>query len=185
MRGRAQEVVYPQLYFVEVGDVRPGMLAALVTHFQTRYGVTIRTLPPMALTEVMTDAARSQFVAERVIRALQARDLPLANDERTRVIGITSADMFIQGRANEWRFSFSLRSTNRRFAVVSYARMNPINLGGAPDEQLLVARVRKMVAKNIGLMYYELPASQNPRSVLFDNILGVDDLDRMTEAFDP
>jgi len=42
-----------------------------------------------------------------------------------------------------------------------------------------------MVTKNIGIMYFGLPASDNPRSVLFRNILGVDDLDRMTEEFSP
>jgi hypothetical protein len=30
-----------------------------------------------------------------------------------------------------------------------------------------------------------LPASPNPRSVLYRDILGVDDLDRMTEDFNP
>ena len=42
-----------------------------------------------------------------------------------------------------------------------------------------------MITKNIGIMYYGLPASGNPRSALFRSILGVDDLDRMTEEFDP
>lgn len=49
----------------------------------------------------------------------------------------------------------------------------------------LRSRLRKMVAKNIGIMYFGMSASDNPRSVLFRNVLGVDDLDRMTEEFDP
>ena len=42
-----------------------------------------------------------------------------------------------------------------------------------------------MITKNIGIMYYGLPASPNPRSVMYNDILGVDDLDRMTEDFNP
>ena len=41
-----------------------------------------------------------------------------------------------------------------------------------------------MIVKNIGIMYFGLPASDNPRSALFRNVLGVDHLDRMTEEFD-
>jgi hypothetical protein len=42
-----------------------------------------------------------------------------------------------------------------------------------------------MVAKNIGVIYYGLPVSDNPRSVLYAKIGGVDELDVMTEYFDP
>jgi hypothetical protein len=42
-----------------------------------------------------------------------------------------------------------------------------------------------MVAKNIGIMYYGLPISQDPRSVLYGQIDGVDELDVMTEYFEP
>ena len=82
-------------------------------------------------------------------------------------------------------FTFSLRSRDQRMAVVSYARMDPANLGDPPDDQLLMTRLRKMIAKNVGIIVYGLPPSRNPRSVLYGNILGVDDLDRMTEEFDP
>jgi len=39
--------------------------------------------------------------------------------------------------------------------------------------------------KEHGIMYFGLPASDNPRSALFRSILGVDDLNRMTEDFIP
>ena len=39
--------------------------------------------------------------------------------------------------------------------------------------------------KDIGIMYYGLPLSNDPRSVMYRNILGIDDLDRMTEHFAP
>lgn len=93
--------------------------------------------------------------------------------------------MYMKAMRDRWRFTFSLRSRDRRVAVVSYARMDPKNLGEPADAEVLQSRLRKMVLKNIGIMYFGLPASGNPRSVLYGNILGVDDLDRMTEEFDP
>ena len=40
-----------------------------------------------------------------------------------------------------------------------------------------------MVTKYIGVMYYGLTESSDPRSVLYGNILGVSDLDNMGEDF--
>jgi hypothetical protein len=45
--------------------------------------------------------------------------------------------------------------------------------------------LRKMITKNLGIMCYGFPASQNARSVLYGSIEGTDELDVMTEDFDP
>ena len=42
-----------------------------------------------------------------------------------------------------------------------------------------------MIAKDIGIICYGREVSQNPRSVLYGNILGTDELDVMTDEFDP
>jgi hypothetical protein len=63
--------------------------------------------------------------------------------------------------------------------------MDPAYLGITPGEELLRSRLRKMVLKNIGIMYYGLPVSRDPRSVLYGNVLGPDDLDYMSEFFEP
>jgi len=44
-------------------------------------------------------------------------------------------------------------------------------------------RLQKLVTKSIGLMYFGLPLSDDPGSVLYRNILGPRDLDRMSEEF--
>jgi hypothetical protein len=48
-----------------------------------------------------------------------------------------------------------------------------------------MARLQKMITKDIGILFFQLPESADPRSVLYNNILGPDDLDRMTEEFSP
>ena len=175
----------PQLYFVAIGDVPPAMIDGLVSHFQAKYGMAIKTLLPLALDESTVDPQRKQLVADKLIQAVRFRNASLAKRPETRVIAITPSDMFMEAMREKWSFTFSLRSRDQRFAVVSYARMNPAALGAAPNEELMSSRLRKMIAKNIGIIYYALPLSKNPRSVLYGNVLSVDDLDRMTEEFDP
>ena len=133
----------------------------------------------------MLDRQRFQVVADELIRAVRVQHAALMKNPRTRVIAITPFDMYMLAMRDEWRFTFSLRSRDQRVAVVSYARMDPAKLGQVQDATLLESRLRKMISKNIGIIYYGLPTSLDPRSAMFGNILGVDDLDRMTEDFNP
>ncbi len=50
-------------------------------------------------------------------------------------------------------------------------------------EDFCATRLRKMVTRDIGLLYFGLPLSTEPRSVLYNNILSVDDLDGMGQDF--
>ena len=139
----------------------------------------------MSLDSLAVDERRGQAVADGLIDTVRRRYAPLARDPGARVIGITQRDMYILSMQKQWTFAFSLRGKDRRFAVVSYARMDPVAFKQPPNEELLRSRLRKMVMKNIGVMYYELPLSNDPRSVMYRNILGLDDLDRVTEQFAP
>ena len=113
--------------------------------------------------------------------ALLKRRLPtLAGDPRAIVIGLTTYDLYI--RAYSWQWAFAFRQDNR-LAVVSIARMDPTNWGEPPNPDRLRTRLRKMVSKNLGIMYYGLPESSSRSSVLYGPILGLDDLDSIGETF--
>jgi predicted Zn-dependent protease len=88
-------------------------------------------------------------------------------------------------RTEKWAFTFSLRDEDNHVAVVSYARMDPTLFGNERDDALTETRLFKMIAKDIGIICYGREVSQNPRSVLYGNILGTDELDVMTDEFDP
>ena len=104
----------------------------------------------------------------------------VVNDPQAVVIGLTSEDIFIQ--RYDWDFAFSLRQDNR-VAVVSMARMDPVNFGEPANEALLNTRLRKMVTKHVGILYFGKSPNTNPRSVLYKDIMGLDDLDAMGEDF--
>ena len=126
------------------------------------------------------DARRHQLIAEDLVELIKRRYPKLAQDPNATVIGLTEKDMYI--REKTWQFAFSYR-VDGRFAVVSSARMNPANFGEPANAELLHSRVRKMIMKNIGLLYYQLAQSDNPKSVLYSNILGLEELDNVSEDF--
>jgi hypothetical protein len=51
------------------------------------------------------------------------------------------------------------------------------------DDDRIMARLRKMVGKNIGILYFGLAMSADPASMLYSNIGGPQELDAMSELF--
>jgi tetratricopeptide (TPR) repeat protein len=169
-----------KLYFIPLGSFSTPPLTRLVTYYKQKPGVNAITTPLLSLPLPAVDRRRQQLIAEEAIELMKRRYPELARDPNAILIGLTEEDMYI--RKNKWQFAFSYR-TEGRFAVVSTARMNPVNLGEPADEDLLDRRLRKMVLKNIGILYYMLPANHNPKSVLYSDVASLEDLDKMGEDF--
>ncbi len=169
-----------KLYLIPLNNFSKGSLSRLVTYYKQKNGIDIITTQPLPLRLAAIDNRRQQLVAEEVIDLMKRTHPKLVADPNAILIGLTDEDMYI--RKKTWQYAFSYW-TQGRFAVVSSARMNPVNLGAPSDNDLLDRRMRKMVLKNIGLLYYQLPPNHDPKSVLYNNILGVEDLDKMGEDF--
>jgi predicted Zn-dependent protease len=166
------------VYFVPVGRFPAGDAEKLARYFGRRLSVRTGVLPSAALPRSAFNRARRQYVAQKLITVLHR---PIG-DSRV-VIGLTLEDIYTLDRP-DWRFAFSIRSP-AGFAIVSRARMDPDLLGLDPDPALRMRRLQKMVMKTIGVLAFGLSQSPNPRSALYDSILGVDDLDYMTQDFQP
>jgi YD repeat-containing protein len=169
------------VYFVHLGEPMAIDLEALREYYQQTLGLKVTILPPLPLDPGDFDSERRQFVAERVIASMRQRLSKVAQDRTASVIGILEQDMYIAS-AN-WRYAFSWRADGR-FAVVSSARMMSSNGTGETDTTLLTSRVRKMLTKSIGLLVYRLPLSDDPTSVLYRNVGGVEELDVMQDRFE-
>lgn len=172
------------LYFVPVGDVPAALMSSLVAEVEQTLEIPVTVLSGVSVEPTMFNPARSQLIAEQLITVVRTAQPTVVGNPRARVIAVTAQDMYINARI-EWRFALSLRSNDNSVAVVSYARMDPAYLRITPGEELLQSRLRKMILKNIGMIYYGLPASRDPLSVLYGNVLGVDDVDYMSEFFEP
>jgi hypothetical protein len=90
------------------------------------------------------------------------------------VIALVDRDMYIAD--STWNYAYGLRDKGH-LAVVSTAHLDDGLLGNTTQ------RLQKMVTKDIGILYFGLPQSDDPKSVLYKNVLGPVDLDRMSEDF--
>jgi predicted Zn-dependent protease len=103
------------------------------------------------------------------------------SDPRAILIGFTSDDIY--PTSQNWKFAFGWRLGSSHAAVVSTARMSLHYIGQPMDLNLSETRLRKMVTKDIGILYYGLPQNQNPKSVLYNGIMGIEELDQVGEDF--
>jgi cytochrome c-type biogenesis protein CcmH/NrfG/predicted Zn-dependent protease len=169
-----------KLYFVPLSKFAAASLTKLAKSCKQKTGIEVIVTQPVPFALDTVDKRRQQVVAEEAISLMKLRYPDLASDPNAIVIGVTDEDLFV--RREDWQFAFCYRMLGR-FAVVSSARMNPANLGGSANDLLTESRMRKMLLKNIGILYYHLPVNHDPKSVLYEDVGEVADLDKMGEDF--
>ena len=164
------------VYFAPIGDFPLEKVEALVAHYQAKYDLTIEIGAPIAVPSGALDTQRDQLGADRLLDAIWASDTAVADPEAV-IIGLTDQDMYIEDL--DWRYAYAFRSNNGLHAVISTARFNAYRA----DEARQMQRLRKMITKNLGFLYYGLGSSQDPGSVMYGQIMGPDDLDAVSEDY--
>ncbi len=164
------------VYFAPIGEFPREKVVALVTHYREKYDLTIEIVAPIPVPPDAVDTERDQVGADRLLEAIKASDVATADPEAV-VIGLTDQDMYIEELT--WRYAYASRSNNGLHAVISTARFDAYRA----DEAMQMQRLRKMITKNLGFLYYGLGSSQDPGSVMYGQILGPDDLDAVSEDF--
>jgi predicted Zn-dependent protease len=132
-------------------------------------------MEPDFLAEAAFDPNRGQLNADTLLATL-ARRYPVSGAQ-TVIVGLTDFDMF-RGLEPDLRFVFSTRARSG-YAVVSAARMGQGLLERVLRRDRKEERVRKMVERNVGVLFYKLQLRPDSSSLLRDEIGGVDDIDEM------
>ena len=169
-----------KLYLIPLGDFPAYAVTDLASYYRNKYGIQIETRPSVPLSPSAINSERKQLIAEKAIEIMKQANPELSNDAQAIMIGITNRDMYIARFT--WQFSYSYREQGK-YAVVSSGRMNELRGSQKLTEELLLKRLRKMITKNVGILYYHLPPSGDPRSVLYREVEGIEDLDYMGEEF--
>ena len=169
-----------RLYLVPLGGFSDATVKDLASYYRSKYGLSVGTLPNVDLTPTAINPERQQLIAEEAVEIMKQANPDLSNDPQAIMIGLTFEDMYIAQK--DWRFSFSWREQGK-YAVVSTGRMDLPLAYQSVSEDLIRTRLRKMVTKNVGVLYYHLEQSDNPRSVLYRNVGGIRELDYMGEEF--
>jgi len=160
------------LYFVPIMNYSPTIIHEIASYQRIKYGLQVQVKPNLAVEFSHTYNERTgQHEAEKLIEALK-KHYP-ENSTQSAYVGFVPQDMRVNGK-NKFAYAFQ----EGRYAVVSDARLAIFANDAVRD-----ARLRKLVNRVIGRVYYDLPFSKDKRSVMFEGLRGPDDLDRMTEDF--
>jgi predicted Zn-dependent protease len=170
-----------RIRFIPLAEFPTGEVQELAAYYRGKFNLEIEILPSSPIPESAIDNGRQQLVAERLVAGLRHSQPALARDSDSILIAFTNRDIYTLSQ--NWRFAFGWRDRRTRAAVVSTARMDLHYPGEPPTEARPEVRLRKMVTKDIGILYYELPQNNNPRSVLYERILGIQELDTVSEDF--
>lgn len=155
----------------------------LVTYYRQKYGLDIDVLKSIPARSPGRGGwfAQKQVQAEPLVATLHSDFPEVASDPGAVLIGLATVDLY--PLTVNWRYAFGWRDINLHTAVVSSARMGFHYSGEPHDASDPVVRMRKMITKDIGVLYYGLPSSSNPHSALYDHIMGMQELDRVSEDF--
>jgi len=169
------------IYLVPLDGFSDEATWQLVHYYHDQHGLDIQVLPSIPVDSSLLNPRRRQLMAEKLTARVHDAYSDRVRDSKDVLIGLTAQDMYLQ--SSSWQFAFGWRSPDLRTAVVSSARMD-LHYSGEPAEVASPSiRLRKMVTKDIGTLYYHLPLSLNPRSALYWNIMGIQELDGMGEQF--
>lgn len=168
-----------KICFVPIEDFPVSRLESLARYYRTKFNVEIAITKSVAIEPTLRDLSRQQVKAEALASSLRGA-LP-EYDRNTILIGVTSEDMYPVSQ--NWRFAFGWRTGAENSAVVSTARLALTYDGMPADADISTTRLRKIVTKDIGILYFGLPQSPNRKSVLFNQIMGIEELDEVGEDF--
>ena len=168
------------VYLVPLGPLPPATLDTLAARVQAKFDLDVTILSEVPPERRTRDRQRRQLIAEELLSLMRREHWWQALNPRATLIGITPYDMYARARP-EWRFVFNWQAG--RSAVISMKRLDPANLGQPADAGLFQERLRKVVIRDIGFNLFLRKPSHNPRSVLFIPLMGVDDIDKLSEDF--
>jgi predicted Zn-dependent protease len=169
-----------RIYIVPIGNVLGLGLDELPEFYRSRHGLSAQLLEPVPLDAKARNTARKQLIFGELIRLMHARYPHLAKDKSAFLIGITDEDMYIESL--NWNFAYTAYDELARVGVVSSARFIPHPLAG--NENLLRARIRKMVSRTMGFVVFDLPRSNDPSSVMYRDLYGSASADLMSDSFE-
>jgi YD repeat-containing protein len=140
----------------------------LAQWLRTRFGLDARSLPPEPLPKSAWHGWRRQYVAELLYAEIKREHPALAVNDDAYLIGLTDADMY--SVLNHWSSTFTQRD-GKRAAIISSAELedNPRWWGLAKQKaakQDLQARMRRVLLKDVAMLYWHLPINNDPTSLL-------------------
>jgi hypothetical protein len=162
---------------VAVGDTSLELLDSVASNLRTKLGLPVYVLPPLDVPPETMNSKRRQFDGTTMAKLSYFSYSRIIGNRDSLLVVITPVDIYIPEIPN-WRFAFGVPFRSESlptYAIVSTFRFY-YPRGGSVTE-----RTQKMVNKYVGLDFFGLSLSSDPRSPMYNHILSVRDLDRMAD----
>jgi hypothetical protein len=163
------------IWLVRIGRSERVPLQKLADDLFFRYRLPVAVLAEIdPIPNSALDDAEHQLIGEELLGLLGQWYGARGN---ATIIGVTDYDM--RSRSLDLSYTFSLRSS-AHYGVISTSR-----LGGNVTDRIRgntrYKRTRKLVARNIGFLYFGRPEVDDPHSLLRSQMSGNDDIDALEE----
>jgi|HubBroStandDraft_6_1064221.scaffolds.fasta_scaffold14012_3 YD repeat-containing protein len=174
-RLRLPSVPAKRVYLVSIGLDQGESLEWAPAYYKSKLGIDLTVLPPVPLDPKLIDPERNQLNSDQCFDFLRRQYPEIARDPFALLIAVTSSDLYIP--ALGWPYAENSRRDGR-YAIISSARLHPPLLG-LWNPEWLNSRVQKLVTKNIGVLYFDLPMSEDYTSLLSGGVLSGFQVDEM------
>ena len=166
-----------KVYLIPLGLETSESLDWVPAYYQAKLGIEVSVLTPLAVDETLVDTKRRQLDAEKCLDYVRQQLPELWADSSAILVAVTSRDIFI--RSFDWDYTENFRQ-NSRYAIISSARFQLPSFLHKWNPEWFVSRRKKMLTKNITMLYFDLPMSSDYTSLLSGGVLSGTEVDSMT-----
>ena len=161
-----------RIYLIQMGDhTALYSVDDMAQWLHSKYSLDVQVLPPTKIDKSNWDSSRKQVVAELLYQQIKREHPNLVEDPKAVIIGITDLNMF--SVSNGWSYSFTQRYESRYAIVSTYEGMRWYNWernrkGGDRAGERFQARIRRILLRDVALIYWHLPRNNDSSSLLKD-----------------
>ena len=154
-----------KLYFLPMGR-QAVPVESLAAYYRDKFEIEVTVLPEVAIDSTAYDSPRRQYIAEEMILDMKRAEPKIARAADSVIIILTDEDIY--PRSLGWEFTYSFY-TGYKFAVVSSHRNDPAFWDSTKphDAGKQLAGMKQMLTKYIAMLYFHLPHSFDPTSIMY------------------
>ena len=155
-----------RIYLLQLGTHKqPYEASQFAVWLHEKYSLDVQVLSPTWLDATDYDPSRKMYVAERILAQIKREHAGLAADPKAFLIGFTDAAMY--EAAESYDRLFSVRG-HLRSAIISSDGMDEPSPDGTNQDSasLLRDRLRRILLKDVAVLFWHLPTNNNPQSIL-------------------
>jgi YD repeat-containing protein len=173
---RADELLpHGKLYFVPMG-AQAIPVQALADYYNKKFHIKVNVLLEVPLEPSACVPSRNQCIAEEMMIAAQRAYPAQARTPDSVIIILTDEDIYPRSQDEDFTYSFH---SGYHVGIVSTRRMDPASWGDPSDANAKLASTRQMLTKYVAMMYFHIPVSYDPSSLMYQPFTpngGSDDL---------